>query len=165
MANPVPQRKVTRSFVLGLAAMVTLFGLALLVAAWGLSALIFGSKPVATDVAFFAAPTIILIALAVLFWTLWRVALALLKGRAALPWGLALLAGLSAYLLWGILGTLAGFELAEAWFSVYVLELELVWLLTVFLFWSVLSRQIFSDRATPTWPWEQREQREREQDL
>jgi hypothetical protein len=164
MTNPVPRRKVTRAFVLGLAALVTVFGLALLVAAWGLSSFILGTKPVATDVAFFVAPIIILLALASLFWVLWRVALALLRGRTTLPWGPALLAALTAYFLWGILGTLAGFALNEAWFSVYVLELELVWILTVFLFWAVLSRQVFTERPAPAWPWEERERREREQD-
>jgi len=164
MTNPVPRRKVTRAFVLALAAMVSIFGLALLVASWGLSALLFGSKPVAGDVAFFVAPTIILLALATLFWVLWRVALAVLRGRTALPWGAALIAAVSAYFLWGIIGTLAGFTLSEAWFSIYVLELEVVWLLTVFIFWAVLSRQVFTERPTPKWPWEERERREREQD-
>lgn len=164
MSHPVPRRKVTRGFVLGLAAMASFFALALLVAAWGLLALALNSMPVESALPFFVAPMILLAALGELYWMLWRIALRTLRGNAAPPWGLALLAALLAVAIWAGLGFLAGLTVSEALFSVFVLSLFLAWLIAAIVFWLLLARQVFTERQTPLWPWERKELRDRERD-
>ena len=164
MTAPLPRRKVTRAFVLTLAAFTTVLGISMVIAAWGLEALLTNSKPVEADLPFFVAPVIFLPEIALLFFLLWRAALATLRGHSGPPWTQMLLVGLGAYLIWAVLGSLSGFSLRDAWMSVYVLSLVIIWMLSVFIFWILLARQVYTERPTPSWPWEQREQREREQD-
>jgi hypothetical protein len=155
---------VTKAFVLGLAAMATLFGLAVLVAAWGLLALATDTKPVESQVPFFVAPLILVIALAELYGMLWLIALRALRGNSAPPWGLAFLASAGAVVVWAVIGFLAGFSVAEAFLGFYVLALAASWFLAAMLFWLLLARQVFTDRPTPLWPWERNELRDRERD-
>lgn len=164
MSHPVPRRKVTKAFVLGLAAMTSLLGLALLVAAWGLLALALNSKPVDSQVPFFVAPLIVVVAIAELYWMLWRIALRTLRGQSAPPWGRALLTAALGVAIWATLGFLAGLTAAEALFSVYVLALALSWFVSAIVFWLLLARQVFTDKPTPLWPWERKELRDRERD-
>lgn len=164
MTHPVPRRKVTKAFVLGLAAMTSLFGLAVLVAAWGLLALATDTKPVESQVPFFVAPLIVFGALGELCWMLWLVALRTLRGNAAPPWGLAFLTSAGAVVVWAVIGFLAGFSVSEALLGFYVLILAASWFLAAMLFWLLLARQVFTDRPTPMWPWERKELRDRERD-
>lgn len=164
MNAPAQRRKVTRGFVLGLVAMVTLFGLALVVASWGLLSLWLQVLPVESDVPFIVAPLIVVVAVAQLFWMLWRVALTLLRGRSAPPWAQSFLVALIGYVIWGVLGLIAGLTAQEAWFSVFPLALAISWFISVHIFWLLLARQVYTERPTPLWPWERRELRDRERD-
>lgn len=162
MTTPQPRRKVTRAFVLTLAVFTTVLALSLVIAAWGLEALATGSKPIESDLPFIVAPIMFLPEIALLFFLLWRVAIAMLRGRSGPPWTYMVLVGLAAYLIWAVLGTVFGFSLRDAWLSVYVLSLVLAWMLGVFIFWVLLARQVFTDRPAPMWPWERKELRNRE---
>lgn len=164
MNSPVQRRKVTRSFVLSLASLTTFFALAVLMATWGLVAFGLGVMPVTSEIPNFVTPIIIVLALAELFWMLWIIALALLRGRAEPPWLLALATGLLAYITWGGIGLIAGFTVSEAWLSVDAITLPVIWIISALLFWLLLARQVFTTRPRPLWPWEKREQRERESD-
>lgn len=164
MTSPLPRRKVTRAFVLTLAAFTTVFGISLVIAVWGLEALLTNSKPIEADLPFFVAPVMFLPEIGLLFFMLWRAALVTLRGRSGPPWTQMLLVGLSAYFIWAILGSLLGFSLRDAWLSVYVVSLVLIWMFSAFVFWMLLARQVFTERPAPMWPWEERERREREQD-
>ena len=64
------------------------------------------------------------------------------------------------YLLWGLCGVLVGLTNEETWFSPFAFILMPVWAVAVVLFWLVLARRIYTDRPTPQWPWERREERE-----
>ena len=160
MNGPVHQRKVTRSFVLAVAGMTTVLALSLLVATWGFIALATGTSPIHSDVPCFLGPSILALALAELFWMLWRTALALLRGRSTPPWSFALFTAALGYLTWGVIGSLAGLSTAEAWASVYPLVIAFVWFLSVHLFWLLLARQVFTTRTRWLWPWEKREMRD-----
>lgn len=164
MTHPVPRRKVTKAFVLGLAAMASLFGLAVMVAAWGLIALATNTKPVESQVPFFVAPLIVIVAVGELYWMLWMIALRTLRGNCAPPWALAALGSAGSVLIWAIGGSLAGFTLSEALLSLFVLVLALAWFVAAMLFWLLLARQVFTERPTPLWPWERKELRDRERD-
>lgn len=159
----LPQsRKVTRSFVLGLAAFVAFLGLALLVAAWGLLALATHQKPVRTNLPFEVAPIIVAGAVLVLYWMLWLEALRILRGRASAAWKYSFLAALAGYLIWAIFGAIAGMTVQETWRSPFALLLAAAWFVSVHVFWLILVRQVYTTRTRPLWPWEKRELRESE---
>lgn len=164
MSPPEQRRRVTRAFVLTLAAFVTLFALSVLVAAWGLESLALGTKPVESDIPFQVAPLIISLAVLELYWLLWRFALSLLRGAARHPWWFACVAGGAAYLTFGVFGLIAGFTPREALVGVYPFTLFLSWFIAVPVFFALLSRQVFTERPAPVWPWERREQAERERE-
>lgn len=167
MSHPEQRRRVTRTFVLTLAAFVTIFALALLVGSWGLLSLALDSKPIESDIPFQATPLVIAVAVFELFWLLWRFALSILRGSVRGPWLFAVLAGALAYLTFGLLELIVGLNPREAFFTVYPLTLALSWFVAVPVFYALLSRQVFTDRPAPAWPWERRErqEREREQEL
>lgn len=150
--------------MLGLAAMATMFAVALLVAAWGLLALALNSKPIESAVPFFVGPLIVVVAVAELFWMLWRIALRTLRGVTTPPWTLSALTAVLGVFIWASLGFVAGFSAREAVLSYFVLALAGAWFVAAIAFWLLLARQVFTDRSTPLWPWERKELRDREQD-
>lgn len=165
MTPPEHQRRVTRTFVLALAGFVTLFALALLVASWGLLSFALGTKPVESDLPFQTTPLVISLAVLELFWLLWRFALTILRGTAMNPWLFALITATLAYLTFGTLEVLAGLSPREAFLTVYPFTLFLAWFVAVPLFFVLLTRQVYTNRPAPMWPWERREREEREREL
>lgn len=156
--GPHEQRRgVTRGYVAGLVAALTIVGLALVVASWGLISVLTGLSPIATEgVWILAGELIVLVCLAMLAWGLWRQAIALLRGRRTPPWAHTLAIAVGAYLVWCLGGILFGLDIDETWLSPFALALGLAWALCSLLFWAVLARRVYTDRPTPRWPWERR---------
>ncbi|MBP1327231.1 cation transport ATPase [Leucobacter exalbidus] len=155
------RRGVTRGYVTALVAATSVVAVALVVASWGMIALATGRDPVATDhVASWAAPVLVMIAVALFATSLWRQAIALLRGRQRPSWGLMVSAIAGSYLVWSLGGMLAGMTLAETWLSPYALALAASWLLANLAGWGVLVRRVYTDRPAPRWPWERAEENE-----
>lgn len=155
------KRGVTRGYVLGLLGATLVVTAALVVAAWGLLGMALGREPIETsDVPVWFGVLSIGLGLVLLGVLLWRQALSLLRGNKRPVWGIMLGAAFGIYLLWGLAGVLADLSTEETWFSPFALILMPVWALAVILFWAVLARRIYTDRPTPQWPWERREDRE-----
>ena len=153
------RRGVTRGYVGGLIAATLITAVALLVAGWGGIALAADREPVTrSEIPMPMAPSLIVAALAVLGWLLWRAAIVLLRGRRAPSWDLILIAAGVAYLVWCLGGLLAGMPIGDTWTSPFAGVLALVWALSSLLFWAVLARRVYTDRATPKWPWERHDE-------
>ncbi len=154
--RPHPQRrKVTRGYVGGLIAATVAVAVALLVSSWGGISLLAESEPVSSaGVSAVASELIILVAVVMLIWGLWRQAIVLLKGRQSPPWAHILVLAFGAYFVWCLGGLIAGLTIDETWLSPYALALGLAWGLCSLIFWAVLARRVYTDRPVPKWPWE-----------
>lgn len=156
--NDRVRRGVTRGYVGGLLAAMLIAAMALLVAAWGGLTLMLDREPVnESGVPVSAAPLLVLGLLALLGWLLWRGAIVLLRGRKAPSWDLILMAGGLAYLVWCLGGLLCGMPVGDTFASPFAGALAVIWGLVSLLFWIVLARRVYTDRATPRWPWERHE--------
>lgn len=156
------RRGVTRGYVGGLLLATLVVASALVVASWGFIALLGDREPVETDgIAKWVAPLGVFVALGALAWGLWQQAIILLRGHRSLSWAhMVVLAG-AAYLLWCIVGTLAGLSIDETWLSPFSIVLAPIWAIASLLFWAILLRRVYTDRDVPKWPWEKREEDER----
>lgn len=155
------KRGVTRGYVLGLLGATLVVTAALVVASWGLLGMALGREPIETpDVPLWLGVLGIGIGLGLLGVLLWRQALSLLRGSKSPVAGIVLGAAFGVYLVWNLVGLLAGLPNDETWFSPFAIILMPLWAVAVLLFWLVLARRIYTDRPTPQWPWERREGRE-----
>ncbi|GAA1315921.1 hypothetical protein ACFSWE_01900 [Leucobacter albus] len=155
------KRGVTRGYVLGLLGATLVVAAALVVASWGLLGFALGREPIETEnVPLWFGVLSIGLGLGMLGVMLWRQALSLLRGRKSPVAGIVLGAAFGIYLLWGLAGIAAGLSIRETWLSPFALILMPVWAIAVVVFWLVLARRIYTDRPTPQWPWERREERE-----
>lgn len=153
--TPEPRHRVTRGYVGMLIFAVVTVAVALTVAGWGLLALGISADPVSTaGRPRWGGPLAIVLALVLLAWTLWRQALAILRGRRAPAWGYWALAGGGAYVLWSLVGSLLGLPSSETWGSPFALILVPIWVVASLGFWALLVRRVFTDRGRPRWPWE-----------
>ncbi|MBC9937349.1 MULTISPECIES: hypothetical protein [unclassified Leucobacter] len=152
---PGERRGVTRGYAVGLIGAVTLLAFALLVAGWGAIALATGTQPVQTDsVPFVAAPLAVGLSLALLGGMLWTSTVTLLRGTRTPPLAQSVVAACGAYLLWCLVGMLAGMSIGETWLSWYSVVLAVFWALAPLILWAVLTRRVYSDRRPPRWYWE-----------
>lgn len=154
----VEPRGVTRGYVWGLLLATLIIAAALVVVTWGMYSLLSGRPPVETDgVARWVSPVGVVVAIGVLAWGLWQQALVLLRGQRTPSWAyVVVLAGL-AYLVWCFIGMLGGLSISETWLSPYALLLAPIWAISSLIFWAVLARRVYTNRSTPKWPWEDRE--------
>ena len=154
------RRTVTRGYVTGLIAATLTLAAALVVASWGLLGVALGREPIESDeVPLWFGVFAIAVGLAALAWLLWRHAIVLLRGRKTPSWGIVIVATFGVYLLWCLAGILGGLSLDETWTSPYAVALAPIWGLSVIIFWGILARRVYTDRPTPQWPWERREER------
>lgn len=155
------QRGVTRAYVLGLLAATLIIAAALVSASWGLLSFVLDSEPVETEgVPLWFGIIAIFVCLGMLGILLWRHAIMLLQGRKTPAWGIVIGAGIGAYFLWCLCGILGGLSVGETWLSPYAALLAPIWVVAVLVFWLVLARRVYTDRPTPRWPWERREEQE-----
>lgn len=153
------RRGVTRGYVQGLIAATLTVTSALVLVSWGGLGLLLDRGPVTTDgVPLWFGVVTIVVALALLAFLLWRNAIGLLKGRKAPDWGSVIVAAGLAYLVWCLCGILAGLSIDETWVSPFAGVLAPIWAIAALLFWAVLARRVYTDRPTPKWPWERREE-------
>ncbi|MGK0722743.1 hypothetical protein [Leucobacter sp. W1478] len=151
------RRGVTRGYVGGLVFATVAVVLALIVAVWGLLALFSDRDPVQTaGITPAAVPLILAAALSALAWGLWLQAVQLLRGLRTPPWAHTLVMAGGAYLIWCLGGLLAGLSIDDTWLSPYAATLTIIFALGSLLFWAVLARRVFTDKAPPQWPWERR---------
>lgn len=149
------RRKVTRGYVGGLIAATIAVAIALLIAGWGGISFFSGGQPVSSaGVSVFAGELIVLFAIIMLGWGLWRQALVLLRGRQSPPWANILVLTFGAYFIWCVGGLIAGLSIEETWLSPFALAMAVAWGLCSLLFWAVLARRVYTDRPVPKWPWE-----------
>jgi len=149
------RRGVTRGYVWGLIFAVVVVAFALMLMAWAGIALATGGGPVATPgVGYGVSAFIVVLCLGLLVLSLWKHALLLLRGRKTLSLGNMLIVSFGAYLLWGIVGSILGLSVGDAWLSLYALALALAWACAMVLFWALLLRRVYTDRPAPRWPWE-----------
>lgn len=159
--NSGPRRGVTRGYVGALILAAVIVATALVVSGWGMMALLMQRDPVSSeDVPRWAGPALVVVALAVLAISLWLQALALLRGLRSPAWGRIFVTAMSAYLLWCVLGVLAGMSIDETWISPFAAVLPVIWALCAIAFWAVLARRVYTDRPPPRWPWERAEDTE-----
>lgn len=155
------RRGVTRGYVLGLLGATLVVVAALVVAGWGLLGMALGREPIESDgIPFWFGVLGVALGLGLLAALLWRQALSLLRGNKAPAWGIVVGAAFGVYLLWCLSGVLAGLRIEETWLSPFALLLVPVWGGAALSFWYVLARRLYTDRPTPRWPWERREERE-----
>lgn len=155
------RRGVTRGYVGGLIVAAVIIALSLLIAVWGLLSLWLDTSPVSSGgLVSWAAPFVVLCALAVLAVALWQQALVSLRGRKTPSWGLLVSVSVGTYLIWGIIGSISGMSIGETWLSPFAAALVPIWGIAYLLFWGILSRRLFTDRPTPKWPWESGEEDE-----
>lgn len=152
-------RGVTRGYVAALIAATCVVAVALVVASWGAITLGLGSSPVTSEeVPRWAAPVIVVVAVAFLAASLWQQTLTLLRGQRGPAWAhVVVLAGCT-YLLWCLAGTVTGMTLSETWLSPYTIALVVSWVIANLGFWGVLARRVFTDKPAPKWPWERAEE-------
>ncbi len=149
------RRGVTRGYVVGLAGAAVVVALALLIAVWGMLGVATGREPVTTaGIPPVSAEAILLVAVLLLAFGLWRQALVLLRGRRTPPWAHTLVLALGAYFVWCLGGILVGMSIDETWVSPYGVALAIVWAAASLLFWAVLARRVYTDRPVPRWPHE-----------
>ncbi|MGO1538382.1 MAG: hypothetical protein ACTHZ9_10080 [Leucobacter sp.] len=149
------RRGVTRGYVGGLVAATVIATVAATVAVWGLLALWMGRDPISEqDFPRWLGPASIVFALGLLSFILWRQALTLLYGRRQPHWGWVSFAAIQGYLVWSLLGMLAGLPDSDTWVSPFAWALVPVWGVAALLFWAVLARRVYTRRGTPQWPWE-----------
>ena len=154
------KRGVTRGYVLGLLGATLVTTAAIVVASWGLLGMALAREPIETDeVPLWFGVLGIVLGLVLLGALLWRQALSLLRGRKSPVGGLIVVAAFGAYGVWCLWGLVAGLAMEDTWLSPFAFVLMPVWALAVVLFWAVLARRIYTDRPTPQWPWERREER------
>ncbi len=152
-----PRRGVTRGYVGGLIFAIVVCSVAVVVASWGVLSLAVGRQPVETpDVPAGVAPVLLLGALVLLAWGLWRQSLQLLRGHRELPWASLIGLGVGAYLVWSLGGIAFGFLITDTWLSPFAGLLVPIWAIAAVLCWAVLARRVYTDKPTPQWPWERR---------
>lgn len=105
-----------------------------------------------------AAPVIVVLALAMLAASLWTQSLTLLRGQRAPAWGQIVTTAGGSYLVWCLGGTLAGMQIIDTWLSPYAVALSVSWVLANLGFWAILARRIYTDKPPPKWPWERAEE-------
>lgn len=154
------KRGVTRAYVWTLIFACVLLSLAIISAAWGLTALFADTVPIASQVFIGAGPLLVGLALAFQAWTLGKAAIFLLKGSRRPPYHWLLLPGLCGYLVWCIGGMAFGMRISETWLSWYSLALVPIFWVTGFLCWITLWMRVYTNRESPRWPWERREELE-----
>jgi len=136
---------------------VGIIAVALLVATWGALAWKTDGGPVSTPgIPLQVAPLIVIVAVGGLAWGLWSQSLVLLRGRKSPSLTHTLIIAVGGYLIWCLLGLLAGFSIADTWLSWYSLTLALIWGFSSLLCWALLARRVYTERPTPQWPWERR---------
>lgn len=139
-----------------------LLTVSLIVAFWGLTSLITLKFPVETQVPRTTAPGIIMVTIGVLAWSMWQQSLNVLRGHVAVPIGRAIGVAVVVYVIWSVLGMLAGMPAAETWLSPFAIELIPIFVLGALCGWWVLLRRVYTNKPTPQWPWEKKDQAERE---
>ncbi|MGO3148278.1 MAG: hypothetical protein ACTIJ6_11440 [Leucobacter sp.] len=149
----------TRGYVVGLIAATLILAASLVVASWGSIGIALDRAPISTRgiELWFGIITVGggLVLLGIL---LWRQALAMLRGSATPAWGIIVGAAFGAYLIWCLFGVLGGLSIDETWVSPFAIVLAPIWAICASVFWLVLARRIFTDRPTPKWPWERRDE-------
>lgn len=155
MSHPQPQR-ITRAYARGLVAAVAIFAVALLVFTWGLTALALQRDPVVTEVPKFTAPAAVGVGLVILVWFLWRELISMIQGGRP-HWVLLIVVPGLTYILWSLVGTLAGLGLDETWVSPFSALLAVSWLISILIFWWILIRKLYSSKGRPQWPWEKKD--------
>lgn len=159
------RRGVTRSYVYALIAACVFLALSFLVAVWGLTSVLLLRFPVETSISRFIGPGIIALTLALLAWSMWQQSLDLLRGNTAVPAVRLVTTAVTVYLVWSLLGMLAGMAVTETWLSVYAFELAVIYALAQLTCWWLLLRRVYTDRPTPQWPWEKDEHEREIQEL
>lgn len=150
-------RRVTRAYVWGLIIASAITAIALLTACWGIIALSSDTLPVTTEnIPYGVAIFIVVIALAAFIWSLWLQALELLRGKKTPAWSHIVITGVAGYFIWSLIGVLAGFTLEETFKSPFAISLGIIWGLCSIMFWALLARRVYTQRAVPQWPWERR---------
>ena len=107
------KRGVTRGYVWMLIFASTCLSVALIVAAWGVTSLIFLRYPIETSVPNITGPGIVILGLILSGWSMWQQSLHLLRGNKAVPFGRAFVVAIAVYLLWSVIGMLAGLRVTE----------------------------------------------------
>lgn len=158
--RPKP-RKVTRGYAFGLVSAVVVLVAALLIATWGLIGLFSDVKPVGSGTSSMLAPALVIISLLLLFWFLWGQTKTLLRGHK-ISWSWLIVVAGSSYLFWSLCGMLFGLNIKETWLSPYALAVAIIWPIGVLVFWFLLMRKIYTDKNPPRWPWELRDEAERQ---
>ncbi|NLA66386.1 MAG: hypothetical protein GX862_10845 [Leucobacter sp.] len=149
------RRGVTRGYVAGLTLAVVIIALTLLIVAWSAISVYAAKEVISTpDIGSAVVPLMLLVLLLLLAWSLWRQALVLLRGRYGPAWAQIVLISVGGYLLWCVMGVIAGLSLADTWVSPYAASLAIVWGVSCLIFWALLARRVYTDRPTPRWPWE-----------
>lgn len=146
--------RVTRGYAWSLILADAIVAVSLLIAGWGFLSLATGASPVVSDVPRFVAPAIVVLGVGLLAAVLWRETVETLRGTRTPKWSVVVVLGGGAYLLWALLGTLAGMTVRETWVSPFALLFALIWAAAPTLFWIVFTRKLRGSGATPRWPWE-----------
>lgn len=156
--NTPRRRGVTRGYVAGLVGAAVIVGWALMLLAWSALTLFGDLEVVSTpDVNLAFSPLMVLFLLVILAWSLWSQGIVLLRGRQSPAWTHILLVSVGSYLLWCLLGVLVGMSIQDTWISPYAITLALAWALASIVFWALLARRVYTERPTPKWPWERKD--------
>lgn len=145
----------TRGYVAGLVFAVVITALTFVIVGWSAISFLAKRETISTPgigVAF--VPLTLLLLLLVLAWSLWVQSLVLLRGKRGPAWDHILLISVGAYLLWCLIGLLAGLSIDDTWVSPYAVAISLIWALSSVICWALLARRVYTDRPTPQWPWE-----------
>lgn len=154
----VPARRgVTRGYVAALIVAAVFVALSLLVACWGFLAYSSGGSTVSSGRPVWLVPALVFVLLMLLAWSLWGQALTLLRGRVRPAYAQIVSVSLGSFIVFNVLGMLAGLTLSETWLSLYSACIVFSQAVSAFAFWGVLARRVYTLRPTPTWPWEKRE--------
>ena len=152
-----PRRKVTRAYVWMIIVAAITLAVSFLVFAWGMLRYTTGRYPVETEVTSLLGPLTVVVIFATTTWSLWRQSLTILRGSTTAPVAQGLGNGLLAYVIWSVVGSLAGLRFDETWMSMFALVIIPIVVVVHLLAWAVLVRKVYTDRPTPQWPWERAE--------
>lgn len=100
-----------------------------------------------------------MVTIGVLAWSMWQQSLNVLRGHVAVPIGRAIGVAVVVYVIWSVLGMLAGMPAAETWLSPFAIELIPIFVLGALCGWWVLLRRVYTNKPTPQWPWEKKTRR------
>ncbi|WGD36763.1 hypothetical protein [Lysinibacter sp. HNR] len=153
--EPQPSRPNQSLYCTVAALMLTVLAGALTIATWGFIALFTASDPIETaDISLVVGPLSIVLALVVMFLSMFRIGKSLQHGHSRLPWSLILLAGIGAYLVAAIVFFAVGLPPHESFYSAFLLALLPIGWLCALCYWAMVARRIYTDRGRPRWPWE-----------